>query len=85
MHKISEVFNPYPYPISTTLFFLLFLQVTILKGVSEPFLRSLSLTMKPCVFLPGDYIVHKGDIGYGMFFIHHGQVSGNKQHREEPN
>ena len=31
--------------------------------------------IKPCIFLPNEYIVHKGDIGHGMYFIYHGKVS----------
>lgn len=36
--------------------------------------------MKPCIFLPGEYIVHKGDMGLGMFFLYHGTVSSANYH-----
>ena len=31
--------------------------------------------IKPCLFLPKEYIVHKGDVGLGMFFLYHGTVN----------
>ena len=27
------------------------------------------------MFLPGELIVHKGDLGLGIFFVYHGEVS----------
>lgn len=39
------------------------------------FFRHLALVLKPCLFLPGEFIVHKGDAGYGMFFLYRGEVS----------
>ena len=46
----------------------------MLDSVSPAFLRHLTLKIKPCLFLPNEYIVHEGDIGYGIFFIYHGTV-----------
>jgi CRP-like cAMP-binding protein len=38
------------------------------------FLRQLALALKPCLFLPGEYIIHKGDTDFGMFFLYNGEV-----------
>ena len=53
----------------------IFMQVSIFATADAAFLRHLTLMMKPCIFLPGEYIVHKGDMGLGMFFLYHGTVS----------
>ena len=50
-------------------------QVSIFATADAAFLRHLTLMMKSCIFLPGEYIVHKGDMGLGMFFLYHGTVS----------
>ena len=44
--------------------------------MSDAFLRHLTLKIRPSIFLPGEFIVHKGDVGLGMFFLYHGKVSG---------
>ncbi len=46
----------------------------IFSSVDAAFLRHLTLMIKPCLFLPGEIIVHKGDVGLGMFFLYHGTV-----------
>ena len=51
------------------------LQVPLFTSVGNAFLRHLTLKIRPSIFLPGDFIVHKGDVGLGMFFIYHGKVS----------
>ena len=53
------------------------LQVPLFASVGNAFLRHLTLKIRPSIFLPGDFIVHKGDVGLGMFFIYHGKVSFN--------
>ena len=52
-----------------------FVQVSIFATADAAFLRHLALKMKPCLFLPGEYIIHKGDMELGMFFLYHGTVS----------
>ena len=42
--------------------------------MSDAFLRHLTLKIRPSMFLPGDFIVHKGDVGLGLFFLYHGKV-----------
>ena len=54
---------------------IVFPQVPIFAAVDAAFLRHLTLMIKPCLFLPGEFIVHKGDMGLGMFFLYHGTVS----------
>ena len=51
------------------------IQVPVFQDCETAFLRHLSLTAKPLIFLPGEYIVRKGDIGYGLFLICSGKVS----------
>lgn len=51
------------------------IQVPVFQDSETAFLRHLSLTAKPLIFLPGEYIVRKGDIGYGLFLICSGSVS----------
>ena len=50
-------------------------QVPVFQDTETAFLRHLSLTAQPLIFLPGEYIVRKGDIGYGLFLIYSGKVS----------
>lgn len=52
-------------------------QVPIFQNSETAFLRHLSLTAQPLIFLPGEYIVRKGDIGYGLFLIRSGKVSAD--------
>ena len=51
------------------------MQVPLFASVSDAFLRHLTLKIRPSMFLPGEFIVHKGDVGLGMFFLYHGKVS----------
>lgn len=48
--------------------------MNIFKNVDKAFLRQLALSMKPCLFLPGEYILQKGDMDFGMFFLYNGEV-----------
>ncbi|KAI9184339.1 hypothetical protein H9P43_003392 [Blastocladiella emersonii ATCC 22665] len=49
-------------------------KVPIFSGASKSFLMTLSRALRPEVFLPGDLIVHKGDVGQEMYFICRGKV-----------
>ena len=49
-------------------------KVDLFKNLSEKFIREVINELKPEVFIPGDYIVHKGDEGDGMYFISKGEV-----------
>lgn len=48
--------------------------VPMFKGASASFIREIALGMRQVVYLPGDYIVHAGYRGRGMYFITHGKV-----------
>jgi CRP-like cAMP-binding protein len=41
---------------------------------SENFLRKISTVLKPVIFLPGDFIISKGEIGDKMFFLAEGRA-----------
>jgi len=41
---------------------------------SENLIRELASVLENTIFLPGDYIIHKGDIGNEMYFIVQGRV-----------
>jgi CRP-like cAMP-binding protein len=41
---------------------------------SENFLRRISVHLKPVIFLPGDFMMSKGEIGDSMFFIAEGRA-----------
>lgn len=49
-------------------------KVPLFKEASEACLRDLVLLLKPLVFMPGDYIIHKGDLDEEMYFINRGSV-----------
>lgn len=41
---------------------------------SENLIRQLACVLKSVIFLPGDYIIYKGDVGEEMYFIAEGSV-----------
>ncbi|ORZ39155.1 hypothetical protein BCR44DRAFT_1427319 [Catenaria anguillulae PL171] len=49
-------------------------KISIFNGASKSFMMQLSRALRPEVFLPGDLIVHAGDIGQEMYFICRGKV-----------
>jgi CRP-like cAMP-binding protein len=48
--------------------------VPIFAEANDNFIQSVSTKLKPEIYLPGDYIIYKGDIGEEMFFIAEGSV-----------
>ena len=49
---------------------------------SENLIRKLAVVLESCIYLPGDFILYKGDIGEEMYFIAEGsvrQLSDDKQ------
>jgi glucose-6-phosphate 1-dehydrogenase len=48
--------------------------VPLFQGGDPVFLRNLAMMLKPVVYSPGDYILHKGEMGSEMYFICRGQV-----------
>ena len=49
--------------------------VPLFKNLDEDFLMALIIHFRSQVFLPGDYIVKTGDVGYEMFFITRGALA----------
>ena len=41
---------------------------------SENMIRQLSCVLESVIYLPGDYIIYKGDVGEEMYFIAEGSV-----------
>ena len=44
------------------------------KHGSQNFLRDISIVLRNAIFLPGDYIIYKDDVGDEMYFIAEGTV-----------
>ena len=49
-------------------------RVPLFKGISDSFLREVSLHLRPVVYTPGDYIFKKGDRGSEMYFLIKGKL-----------
>jgi len=50
-------------------------KVPLFKKVSGPFLRAIALALKPEIYLPGSYVIRRGEFGDKMFFIFRGTVT----------
>lgn len=49
-------------------------KVPMFKEANEHLIRRIVVALQPAIYLPGDYIFKKGDIGEKMFFISKGEV-----------
>jgi voltage-gated potassium channel len=49
-------------------------RIPLFKGISDTFIREVSLHLRPVVYTPGDYIFKKGDQGSEMYFIIKGKL-----------
>ena len=49
-------------------------KIPLFKGISDNFLRDVSLHMRPIVCVPGEYIFNEGDIGNEMYFVIRGKL-----------
>ena len=49
-------------------------RIPLFKGISDSFLREVSLHLRPVVYTPGDYIFKEGDRGNEMYFIIKGKL-----------
>ena len=55
-------------------------QANIFEGADKGFLRAISRRIKTALFLPGQIIVTRGDIGHQMYFVHKGDVEVRIEH-----
>jgi len=49
-------------------------RIPLFKGISDSFLREVSLYLRPVVYTPGDYIFKEGDRGNEMYFLIKGKL-----------
>jgi len=49
-------------------------RIPLFKGISDSFLREVSLHLRPVVYTPGDYIFKQGDRGNEMYFLIKGKL-----------
>lgn len=59
-------------------------RVELFKDCDRNLLRDLVLKFRPVLFLPGDYICRKGEIGHEMYIVNKGQVyvmDSNDKHK----
>jgi voltage-gated potassium channel len=49
-------------------------RIPLFKGISDSFLREVSLHLRPVVYTPGDYIFKEGDRGNEMYFLIKGKL-----------
>lgn len=77
-HDESKILDDIPEPLKTDLAIVmrqdLIKKVPFFANASELLLRDLVHSLKPRVYLPGSYIIKKGEQGSCMFIISHGEV-----------
>lgn len=49
-------------------------RVDLFRNIDQSVLRELVLRMRPILYLPGDYICRKGDIGHEMYIVNKGRL-----------
>lgn len=49
-------------------------KIPLFKGISDKFIKEVSLHLKPLVYTPGDYIFNEGDKGTEMYFVIRGKL-----------
>src|SRR5699024_2569311 len=49
-------------------------RVELFKNIDRSVLRDLVLKLRPILFLPGDYICRKGDVGHEMYIVNKGKI-----------
>ena len=74
----AEILNDLPKPLHVEI--ALHLRRTILErvplfsGADDAFLRELVLHLKAVVFLPGQLVMKRGEVGHELYFIDHGSM-----------
>jgi hypothetical protein len=58
-------------------------KIPLFRGISDKFIREVSLHLRPVIYTPGDYIFKEGDRGVEMYFIIRGKlkVLSGDEHR----
>ncbi len=75
-HDENQILNDLPPTLRTEV--ALFLNrdiiqmVPLFRNAHEDFVRELASHLRPALFMPGDYIIHKGETGDQMYFISRG-------------
>lgn len=75
-HDENEILNDLPPTLRTEV--ALFLnhdiiqKVPLFRNAHEDFIRELAAQLRPALFMPDDYIIHKGEAGDRMYFISRG-------------
>ena len=56
-------------------------QSSFLQGLSDMFLNDLVLRMRPIIYIPGDFVCKKGEVGKEMYIVSRGvvQVTGEDE------
>ncbi|NCN10685.1 MAG: cyclic nucleotide-binding domain-containing protein [Leptospira sp.] len=49
-------------------------KIPFFKNASDALLTELVLSLKPVIYLPGDYVMRIGEIGHNLYFINKGHV-----------
>ena len=49
-------------------------KIPLFKGISDKFVREVSLHLRPVVYTPGDYVFREGDRGNEMYFVIKGKL-----------
>lgn len=49
-------------------------KIPFFKNASDALLTELVLSLKPVIYLPGDYVMRYGEIGHNLYFINKGHV-----------
>ncbi|UXI16461.1 hypothetical protein NH340_JMT02404 [Sarcoptes scabiei] len=50
-------------------------QVELFRDIERSVLRDLILKLQPILFLPGDFVFHKGNVGHEMYIINKGMIN----------
>jgi len=62
------------YCVHWILFFFFQIALQFMQRNSPHYLRQLSQMIKPALFLPGEVIIRKGEVGDGLYFLQRGYI-----------